>query len=348
MSSSKSVVLIAPLDEGLPGPEHFLVVEKEVPPLEGDGSIQVQLTAISADPFLRGRIKTNTNGNPGVGAGDTLVGFVVGKVIESNGNASWSVGDLFGASLPFCTVQNLTAVQVSRTLMWKLTDLIAESELDLGLGVLGMPGSTAYGGLTDVLQPKEGDTIFVSAASGAVGSLVGMLAKNVYNCTTIGSCGGPEKSQIIKEKFGYDHAIDYKKIENKEQLKAALKEVAPGGIDMYFENVGGMHFEAAFESLRARGRIAVCGGISMYNDATITPVQINPMAMVYSHQRIEGFVCMEWLSGKRGNFLRDMHKYLREGKVVAQETVFEGIEQFGVAFQSLFTGKNLGKVVIHV
>lgn len=345
---SKSVVLIATLDAGLPGPEHFQIVEKEVPPLEGESSIQVQLTAISADPFLRGRIKSNTNGNPGMGSGETMVGFVAGKVIASNGNATWSVGDLFGASLPFTTVQNLTATQLSRTLIWKLSGLITEDELDLGLGILGMPGSTAYGGLTDVLQPKQGDTIFVSAASGAVGSLVGMLAKNVYNCKTIGSCGGPEKVALIKDMFGYDHAIDYKTVKNKDELKAALKEAAPDGIDMYFENVGGMHFEAAFESLRARGRIAVCGGISTYNDATAVPVQINPLQMIYSHQRIEGFVCMEWLSGRRGNFLADMHRYLREGKVVPQETVFEGIDKFGEAFQSLFTGKNLGKVVVHV
>lgn len=345
---TKSVVLIAQLDSGIPGPEHFQIVESEVSPLDGEGSIQVQLTAISADPFLRGRIKSNTNGNVGIGAGEPIVGFVVGKVVKSNGNAIWSVGDLFGASLPFTTVQNLTTAQLSRTLIWKLTDLVSELELDLGLGVLGMPGSTAYGGLIDVLRPKEGDTIFVSAASGAVGSLVGMLAKNVYNCKTIGSCGGAEKVALIKDKFGYDHAIDYKTIDNKEQLKEALKVAAPGGIDMYFENVGGMHFEAAFESLRARGRIAVCGGISTYNDATSAPVQINPLAMIYSHQRIEGFVCAEWLTGRRGNFLQDMHRYLREGKVVAQETVFEGIDKFGEAFQSLFTGKNLGKVVIHV
>ena len=317
--------------------------------MEGEGSIRIKLVAVSADPYLRGRMKIAGGiGFEYMKAGDTITGFVVGKVVASNGNFQWSVGDRFGANLPFTSIQNISAETIKKTLMWKLTDLVSDEELSLGLGVLGMPGSTAYGGLTDILRVNRGETIFVSAASGAVGSLVGMLAKNVYDCTVIGSCGGPEKCALIKGKFGYDHAIDYKQLHDKEQLKAALKEAAPQGIDMYYENVGGMHFEAAFESLRAKGRIAVCGGISMYNEAEMKPVAINPMAMIYAGSRIEGFVCHPWLTGARGNFLQDMHGYLRAGKVVPQETVFHGLENWGEAFQSLFTGKNLGKVVVYV
>jgi NADPH-dependent curcumin reductase CurA len=274
-------------------------------------------------------------------------GFVVGRVVASNGNTNWNLGDTFGANLPFTTVQNLSADALQKTLMWKLTGLVSDEELSLGLGVLGMPGSTAYGGLVDVLAPKEGETIFISAASGAVGSLVGMLAKRVFNCTVIGSCGGPEKCALIKEKFGFDHAIDYKTLSGADDLMTALKQVAPDGIDMYFENVGGFHFEAAFNSLRPHGRIAVCGGISQYNSHPDLN-SINPMKMVYTFQRIEGFVCGPWLSGKKGNFLRDMHQYLREGKLIAQETFFEGIESWPVAFQALFTGRNVGKVVVRV
>ena len=274
-------------------------------------------------------------------------GFVVGEVVASIGNDSWSVGDTFGASLPFTTVQNLSPETLAATLIWKLSDFLAPDELTLGLGILGMPGSTAYGGLIDVLAPKEGETIFISAASGAVGSLVGMLAKRVFNCTVIGSCGGPEKCRLIKEKFGFDHAIDYKTMGSAADLQAALRAVAPDGIDMYFENVGGMHFDAAFASLRPHGRIAICGGISQYNDKPALN-SINPMQMVYTFQRIEGFVCFPWLSGKKGNFLRDMHTYLREGKLVAQETYFDGVETWPTAFQALFTGANVGKVVVRV
>jgi NADPH-dependent curcumin reductase CurA len=142
---------------------------------------------------------------------------------------------------------------------WKLTGLIDENDIGLGIGILGMPGSTAYGGLIDVLRPNKGETIFISAASGAVGSLVGMIAKNIYECKVIGSVGGPEKCALVKEKFGFDHAIDYKKCNSADELSAALKAVAPEGIDMYFENVGGMHFEVAFNSLRNGGRMAICG-----------------------------------------------------------------------------------------
>ena len=220
--------------------------------------------------------------------------------------------------------------------------------ISLGIGLLGMPGATAYGGLLDVLRPNAGETIFISAASGAVGSLVGMLAKSLFNCTVIGSCGGPEKCAIVTENFGFDHAIDYKLGSSTEQLTAALRAVAPNGIDMYFENVGGSHFEAAMACLRPKGRVAVCGTISQYNSADPEKVSLNPAQMIYTGQRIEGFISSTWLSGKQGDFLGDMHKYLEEGRIKVHETVFEGIESWPIAFQSLFTGANNGKVVVRV
>jgi len=230
MVLSKVVILNQSVDEGIPGPEHFDIQENEVPDLEEDGSIQLQITAMSADPYLRMGLKSSSPSS--VPPGQAMRGFVVGKVVASKGNTTWAVDDLFGGNLPFCTVQNLTPEQLKTSMLWKLTDILAEDELTLGLGLLGMPGSTAYGGLFDVLAAKQGETIFVSAASGAVGSLVGMMAKNVFNCTVIGSCGGPEKAALIKEKFGYDHAIDYKTLGGKDDLVAALKQAAPDGIDM--------------------------------------------------------------------------------------------------------------------
>jgi NADPH-dependent curcumin reductase CurA len=237
METAKSVVLVQPFDSGLPTPENFVIVESNVPPCEEEGSIKVKLFALSADPYLRGRMKTTSIFK----AGSPISGFVVGKVIESR-NEKWREGSLFGASLPFTTIQTLSSKDIASTIMWDLTNLVSESELSLGLGVLGMPGSTAYGGLIDILRPNQGETIFISAASGAVGSLVGQLAKQMFNCTVIGSCGGPEKCALIKEKFGFDYAIDYKTIPDAEALKAALKEVAPNGIDMYFENVSYMYY----------------------------------------------------------------------------------------------------------
>lgn len=211
-----------------------------------------------------------------------------------------------------------------------------------------MPGSTAYGGLIDILKPVAGQTIFVSAASGAVGSLVGMIAKRVYGCTTVGSAGGPEKCALLKDKFGYDFAIDYKACADAEALKNSLREAAPHGIDMYFENVGGMHFDAAFSSLKTGGRIAVCGAISEYNNKKSVGNNVDITKMIYSAQRIEGFLCGPWLSGARGNFLLDMAQWFKEGKLVEQETVTEGIENWPLAFQSLFNGTNVGKVVVRI
>jgi NADPH-dependent curcumin reductase CurA len=223
-----------------------------------------------------------------------------------------------------------------------------ECNVSIGLGILGMPGSTAYGALIDILRPEAGQNIFISAASGAVGSVVGMLAKKQFGCTVIGSCGGPEKCALLKEKFGFDHAIDYKACANADELTAALKIAAPNGIDMYFENVGGMHFDAAFASLKPGGRIAVCGAISVYNDSKVAGNNIDITKMIYSAQRIKGFVCFPWLAGARGKFLADMTKWFKEGKVVEQETFTDGIENWPLAFQSLFKGANKGKVVVRI
>jgi NADPH-dependent curcumin reductase CurA len=211
-----------------------------------------------------------------------------------------------------------------------------------------MPGSTAYGGLIDVLRPQNGETIFISAVSGAVGSIVGMLAKRLFNCIVIGSCGGQEKCDLAKSKFGFDHVIDYKKYSSAEEIVNAVKEFSPSGIDMYFENVGGIHFDAALALLKTGGRIAVCGAISEYNNKSPVGNKINIMQMIYTAQRIEGFVCSPWLTGRKGHFLRDMELWYREGKVVEQESVHAGIESWPDAFLSLFSGSNVGKVVVRL
>jgi NADPH-dependent curcumin reductase CurA len=347
---AKSVHLKTYCDEGMPGPEHFDITTTavNVDDLQ-DGDIVVKASVMSPDPYLRSQIKNSasTAGLAPKPLGSVMSGFIAGKVIASK-NPKWTVGDLIGASLPFQTVQIVSAAALQSTVAWKLTDLVDEAHVSHGVGVLGMPGSTAYGGLIDVLAAKHGETIFISGAAGAVGGLVGQIAKKIFNCTVIGSCGGADKCEFIKTKFGFDHAIDYKQYPDADSLTAAIKAVAPNGIDMYFDNVGGIHFEAAFSSLRPHGRIAVCGGISQYNQAVRNNVSINPLQMIYTYQRIEGFMCMPWLRGVKGNFFPDMSRWLKEGKFHIQETNFEGIENWPAAFQSLFTGGNFGKVVVRV
>ena len=161
--------------------------------------------------------------------------------------------------------------------MWKLPSFLNEATITRGVGVLGMPGATAYGGLIDVLRPVQGETILVTAASGAVGALVGQIAKHQYGCKVIGTAGGPAKCELLK-KMGFDSAIDYKTCDGMESLQAAIRAAAGStGLNMVFENVGGAHFEAAFNCLGAGGRLAVCGAISQYNDEQLVKVSINQM-----------------------------------------------------------------------
>lgn len=278
-----------------------------------------------------------------------MAGFVAGKVLASL-NDSWKENDLFGGNLPFSTIQNLSKEALTTTLLWKLTDLIDESQISLGIGILGMPGATAYGGLVDTLRPSisKGEVLFVSGAAGAVGSMVGMIAKHVYGCRVIGSCGSEEKGRLIVDKFGFDRFINYKDHGTASELTAALKDAAPEGIDMYFENVGGIHFEAAMNCLRPRGRVAICGQISEYNHAAPAPCVFYPLRMIYSSQRIEGFVSTTWLRDPESAWLAAMHDWWKEGKVMPEETLFAGIEHWPEGFLSLFRGANTGKVVVLV
>eukprot|EP00658_Telonema_sp_P-2_P031985 TRINITY_DN23809_c0_g1_i1.p1 TRINITY_DN23809_c0_g1~~TRINITY_DN23809_c0_g1_i1.p1 ORF type:complete len:281 (-),score=62.62 TRINITY_DN23809_c0_g1_i1:138-938(-) len=185
----KSLLLTEWIPEGKPNPEHFEVVTSKLDVSElQEGHVLLQTMVFSADPYMRGQMKGN-NAEPSYGPGEAVRGFVAGEVLESK-HPGWAAGDLFGASLGFHTIQILSPEQLSQTLMWKLTGHISPSEISWGIGVLGMPGSTAYGGFLDVLDGKhsEGQTLWVSAAAGAVGSMVGQIAKNVYNCTVVGTC----------------------------------------------------------------------------------------------------------------------------------------------------------------
>lgn len=359
-ATAKAVWLKAPLNEGIPGPEHFEIRDTAIrvtPDSLMDGEILIKVSAMSVDPYLRGQIKaTNTiNGRKqfdSESAASQMKGFVCGKVLASK-NPSWAVGDIIGGSLPFATIQVLTQEALNATLSWKLTGYLDDSTLSHGVGAMGMPGATAYGGLIDVLRPNKGETLFVSSAAGAVGSLVGQIGKNVYDLKVIGSCGGPEKNALIKQKYGFDHAIDYKALRHGDDkglahLQEQLKAAAPEGIDMYFENVGGVHFDAALSSLRPHGRIAVCGAISGYNENKGPTNSLYIGQLIYTFQRIEGFVCHPWLSGMKGNFFVDMARWIKEGKVKVDETKFDGVDQWAVGFNSLFTNtsRKRGKVVI--
>jgi NADPH-dependent curcumin reductase CurA len=343
--TAKSILLVKPVQSGVPESSDFLF-EESIVKLDDlpEGGAIVQLLCISADPYLRSLMKDSSSFRNRI-----IRGFVSGKVLASK-NPNWVAGDLIGSNLPFTTIQIVSSNELGNDVSRKLTGLLTEENISYGIGILGMPGSTAYGGLIHVLRPKKDETLFISAASGAVGGLVGMLAKALYGCKVIGSCGGDEKCEILKNFYGFDHAIDYKKAhDDKDELVKMIQEHAPDGIDMYFENVGGVHYEAALQLLKTHGRIAVCGAISEYNKEKPENLHVPLWPCIYKRLRIEGFISTDFLSVDKSDFLKDMHKWLFvEKKVKALETFFDGIENWPLAFQSLFSGKNIGKVVVRV
>lgn len=280
MATCSTLELAAHQNTGIPLASTFRVSTSPAPDASTleDGDILVELKFVSADPYLRSSIRSD---RPGAKQpGDAMVCFTSGVVLASK-SEKWAPGDFFGGSLPIKSIQRLTKEDMAKTAMWKLNGCISgPEELSLGLGLLGMPGSTAYGGLVDILRPVKGETLLVTSASGAVGQLVGQIAKHL-GCTVIGVAGGPAKCAALTGTFGFDHAIDYKGLEGEgvDALVGAIKKVAPKGLHMVFENVGGVQFEACFKCLAVGGRIAVCGGIAGYGLEKPLTVAIDQTAM---------------------------------------------------------------------
>jgi len=344
---TRTLMVAAPCDAGMPSREHVRVdegtVSSELPP----GAVRLRALYLSADPYMRSQLRSNSPRK--IAPGEALRGFLVARV-EASTLETWAVGDVLGASLPLSTLQVVTGAALARTATWRLTGLVEDARLSLGVGALGMPGATAVGGLFDVLRPQAGETLLITAASGAVGLLVGQLAR-AHGVRVIGTAGGAAKCALLKEKFGFHEAIDYKAAAavGAGELEARIRATAgPKGLDMVFENVGTTTFESAFRCLGMGGRIAVCGGIAAYNEATEPLVHISPLQMIYTAQRIEGFVCGPWLTLQRGNFLETMRAAIADGSVVVEETFYEGIDAWIDAFRSLFDGSHVGKVVVRV
>jgi NADPH-dependent curcumin reductase CurA len=343
---ARTLHLAAHCDEGVPTASHFAVVDTVVDTALPPNALLLRALVFSADPYQRSMVRA---GRPStVAPGAPLRGFIAGRV-EASTLDGWAAGDLFGGSLPLSTLQVATQATLGATAFWRLPS-IGEAKISLGVGVLGMPGATAFGGLIDVLRPAAGETLLVTAASGAVGQLVCQLAK-ARGVRVIGTAGGAAKCALLRDVFGADVAIDHKECATPAALEAAVRAAAgPKGLHMVFENVGTTTFEVAFKCLGNGGRIAICGGIAAYGMPVSPTCAIDPLQMIYTAQRIEGFVCTPWLVGARGGgeWLRVLAAGVEDGSISTRETVFEGIEAWPEAFASLFTGTNTGKVVVRV
>jgi NADPH-dependent curcumin reductase CurA len=316
---------------GFPKDSDFELAEAPVPE-PGDGEVLVRNVFISVDPYMRSRMNDTKSYVPSFQIGEPMQGGAVGQVIESKSDVL-AAGDWVNSMMGW---REYYAADGS-SLMKIDPDLAPVSK---ALGVLGLTGFTAYVGLLDLGQPKEGETVFVSAAAGAVGSIVGQLAK-LKGCRVIGSAGSAEKVAKARE-IGFDDAFNYKE----EAPTEALDRLCPDGIDIYFENVGGDHLAAALPRMRLFGRIALCGLISQYNDTELQPGPSITPALT-NRLTIRGFIISDHFD-RLGDFLRDMGGWVREGKIVDEETVVEGIENAPRAFMGLLRGENRGKMLVKV
>lgn len=306
---------------------------------ESSNSVIVKNLYLSCDPYMRGRMR-KPDSPSFVGSfvpGSPLSGYGVGKVVVS-GHPNFKEGDLV---LAWGTTgwEEYSVIAAPETLLKiQSTDV----PLSYYTGILGMPGMTAYAGFYEVCTPQKGERVFVSAASGAVGQLVGQFAK-LLGCYVVGSAGSKEKVDLLKNKFGFDEGFNYKEEPN---FEAALKRYFPEGIDIYFDNVGGKMLDAVLLNMRIHGRIAVCGMISQYNLDQPEGVH-NLVNIVGRRVRMQGFLAGDYLH-LYPKYLQMVFPYIKEGKVVYVEDVSEGIESAPAALLGLFTGRNVGKKVVLV
>ena len=314
---------------GMPTPDNFALKEIALPALD-DGMVRVKNHFLSVDPYMRGRMNDTKSYVPPFALDAPMEGGAVGEVVESR-DPGFKPGD---------TVMHM--------LGWRDEAVAPASALnklpDLGvapqafLGILGLTGGTAYFGLLEAASAKEGDIVFVSAAAGAVGSAVVQIAK-ARGMTVIGSAGGAEKCDYVRS-LGADEVIDYKA----GPLVKSLGAAAPNGIDVYFDNVGGDHLDAALAHARKDARFAICGMIDNYNRGE--PAMFRYIMRVIGMRiRLQGFIWTDYL-GHMGDFYRDMGGWIANGQVKSRETVVDGLEQTPEAFLGLFSGKNTGKMLV--
>lgn len=330
--AAKEVHLIS-RPTAMPSAENFKLVETELTP-PGPGQVLVANKFMSVDPYMRGRMRENAVYADAYQLNTAMYGGAIGEVVESQSD-NFSPGDIVlngGAWRDKLVAEENTLMPIKP---------FDSDQLSLYLGTLGMPGLTAYVGLLKFGEPKAGETVFVSAASGAVGANVCQIAK-LKGCRIVGSVGNDEKAEWLKQECGVDEVINYKTCGN---LSEALMAAAPEGIDVYFENVGGEHLEAALNAMNPFGRIAACGMISGYNEAP--PGPRNLMLIVGKKIRITGFIVSDH-GDMRGEFLKEMEAWIQDGKIKSRETVVDGIENAVDAFLALFSGSNFGKMIVRL
>ena len=317
--------------QGMPTAENFELIDTGTRDLR-DGEVRVANSWMTVDPYMRGRMNDVKSYTPPFALGEPMQGGAIGEVVDSRSD-QFKLGDKVQHFAGWRDEAVLPADQVQ-----PLPQLGVDPQAYLGQ--LGMPGMTAYFGLLHVAEAKEGDTVFVSAAAGAVGSTVVQIAK-AKGCHVIGSAGGAEKCAWVQS-LGADAAIDYKDGSIVKSLGAAARN----GVDVYFDNVGGDHLDAALAHANDRARFAICGMIDIYNSGA--PTELRYIARVIGARiRMQGFIVSDY-ADRAADFYRDMGGWLKDGKLTREETVVEGLERMPEAFMGLFSGENRGKMLVRV
>jgi len=326
-------VKLAKRPVGMPAADTWTLEESAIPTIE-EGQFLLRQDYISLDPAMRGWMNDAKSYIPPVQIGEVMRAGSIGEVVESK-HPDYKIGD---AVTGWGGVQQYIATDGKG--FYKVDTNLAPAPTYIG--TLGMPGMTAYFGILEVGKIKEGETVLVSGAAGAVGSVVGQIAK-IKGCTVVGIAGGPEKCKYVVEELGFDACIDYKN----ENVYKGLKKAAPKGYDVYFDNVGGEILDIALTQIRMWARIVICGAISQYNNKENVKGPSNYLSLLVNRGTMTGMVVMDYTKDF-GTAAQNMGKWMAQGKLKSKEDIYVGIENFYTTFQRLFNGKKMGKLVLKI
>jgi NADPH-dependent curcumin reductase len=334
VATSHRVIKMASHPDGALEDDDFDLVDERVPE-PADGEALVRTLYLSLDPAIRVWMNGIDTYVPGIHVGDVMRAGGLGEVVQSR-NAAYTEGDLvFG-------MMQWSEYCIARAGPDGMMTLPRQEPITAFLSVLGVTGLTAYFGMFDVAQPKEGETVVVSGAAGAVGSVAGQIGK-IIGCRVVGIAGGPEKCAWITDELGFDAWIDYKS----EDVAARLRETCPDGIDVFFDNVGGEILDAVLGQINLHARVALCGAISQYDTAELSPGPRNFINLIPQRGRVEGFILLDY----RDRFvdaILQLGQWVQEGRIRYAEDIVDGLENAPAAFRRLFTGENTGKLIVKV
>jgi NADPH-dependent curcumin reductase CurA len=320
--------------DGVPDDDCFDLREVDIGD-PGPGEALVEVHYLSVDPYMRGRMRAGESYAEPWEVGQPLEGGAVGEVVAENGSG-FDEGDLVAGNMTWAEYHLADGSDLQSV-------HVGDLPVSTALGVLGMPGRTAYFGTREVLEPRAGDTVVVSAAAGAVGSVVGQLAKK-QGARVVGFAGGPEKCDVVEEEFGFDACIDYKGVDD---YREALDEAAPDGVDCYFDNVGGPITDAVFTRLNLDAHVAICGQIALYNEEEVPMGPRKLGTLIETRARVEGLLVGDFAT-RFEQASQDLAQWVASGDLAYRETVTEGLENAPDAFLGLFEGTNVGKQVVKV